>query len=421
MTIFKKFTALFLVLILLLPTALPVQAATSTDALVRKLVSYFQYYQADALLDYELILAEIDQHDPGLADTWRRILPFWISLNDDMEFHSNVLPDGLPEDDSLCIVVMGYYLKSNGGMRDELYDRLEVTLASARKYPNAYIMCTGGGTAADNSKLTEAGQMAKWLVKQGIDSSRIIIEDKALSTIQNAIYGCKLLYWNYPQVRNIAVITSDYHIYRSCLYFQTQASLAAYAEGFEPMQVVSNATCRINPRADRDLETQIEGVGMLTELDFEDLSKPKLSKLDHIKVSGATEYAFGSDISLRVTAVYSSGYSRDVTGLATLSGFDFAKSGFQTITANYQEGTVQKSADFDVYVIPPATEPESATETPTEQTEPQLSKSNTESPKNDLLPALIFAGVCLILLVVLLVIKAKQKRRRRPRPTIDLS
>lgn len=424
MTIFKKITAALLVLLLLLPSVLPVQAAENTDSLVKKLVSYFQYYQADAQLDYELILSEIEQQDPALAAAWRSILPFWIRLNADMPFYSNVLPDGLPEDDSLCIVVMGYYLKPNGSMRDELYDRLQVTLASALKYPNAYIMCTGGGTASDNKKLTEAGQMAKWLIKQGVDPSKVIVEDNALSTIENATYGCDLLYREYPQIRNIAVITSDYHIYRSCLYFHTQAALEAYREGYEPMQVVANATCRIKPTADRDLETQIEGVGMLTELDLEKLSRPKLSELDHITVSGATEYVLGSDLNLQVTAVYSSGYTRDVTSHANYYGYDFGISGFQTVTASYAEGKIRKNADFDVYVIPPATEATPTEAAPTEPVPeiPEVPVEPAGEPEK-LLPALIFAAICIVLLAVLLVIKAKQKNkhRRRQKPTINLS
>ena len=73
------------------------------------------------------------------------------------------------------------------------------------------------------------------------------------------------------------------------------------------MQVIANATCRIKPTTVRALETQIEGVGMLTGLDLEKLSRPKLSTLDYITVSGATEYALGSELNLQVTAVYSSG------------------------------------------------------------------------------------------------------------------
>ena len=146
MHILKRFITLFLAFTLLLALPVNVHAEQeSANALIRKILNYFQYYQADAGLDYELLLDQIAQQDPALAETWSDILDFWIQVNGDMEFHKEVLPDGLPEDDTLCIAVMGYQLNSDGSMRDELYERLHVTLASAEKYPNAYILCTGGG------------------------------------------------------------------------------------------------------------------------------------------------------------------------------------------------------------------------------------------------------------------------------------
>lgn len=419
MTIYRKLIALVLALALLPPAFTPARAAEkSTDGLVRDLINYFHYYQGDAQLDFELILNEIEKQDPDLAATWVNILEFWTGVNDDMEFHADVLPDGLPEDDSLCIVVMGYYLKSDGGMRDELYQRMWVTLESAQKYPNAYIMCTGGGTASGGSKVTEAGQMAKWLIKKGIDSERIIVEDQALSTIQNATYGCALLYRDYPQVKNIAVITSDYHIYRSCLYFHTQAALEAYEAGIEPMKVVSNATCRVNPKASRDVDRQVEGVGMLTDLDVVDMAQPTLSHLEEITVSGQTEYALGGELNLTVTAHYSSGYTRDVTADAVYSSFDFAVPGFQTVTVSY-DGV--EDVLFDIYVIPPETQPtEPSTEAPTESAAPL--PAEPEKPDQPLPTVVYVAAGCTLLLVILVYLKAKRakKRRRRPKPTIKL-
>lgn len=419
MTVIKKITALLLVLVLLLPAFSPARAAEeSTDDLVRSLINYFHYYQGDAQLDFELILDQIEKQDPALAATWVNILEFWTGVNDDMEFHSDVLPDGLPEDDSLCIVVMGYYLKSDGSMRDELYQRMWVTLESAQKYPNAYIMCTGGGTASNSSKVTEAGQMAKWLKKKGIDPDRIIVEEQALSTIQNATYGCRLLYQEYPQIKSLAIITSDYHIYRSCLYFHTQAALEAYEAGIEPMKVVSNATCRVNPGASRDVDRQVEGVGMLTDLDVVDMPKPTLSHLDKITVAGQTEYALGGELNLTVTAHYSSGHTRDVTADAILSGFDFAVPGFQTVTVSYDGA---EAVLFDVYVIPPETQPpQPPTEAPTE---PEATiPPEPEEPANELSPVLLVAVGCVALLAILLYLKARRarKRRRRPKPTIKL-
>ena len=421
----KKTTLLSLVLSLLLFLPVNVRAAQeSTDELIRSIINYFQYYQWDAGTDYERLLSQMEQQDPALAQTWSSILDFWIRLNRDMEVHNEVLPDGLPEDDSLCIAVMGYYLKSDGGMRDELYERLRVTLASAEKYPNAYILCTGGGTASENKKVTEASQMAKWLIRQGISEDRIIVEKQARSTIDNAQYGCELLYRDYPQVKSLAVITSDYHIFRSCLYFNTQAALDAYDLNTEPMNVLASATCRIKPNAPSDIETQVEGMSILTNLDVEELDKPSLSRLERIDVGGTTIYNPGEELDLIVSAVYSSGYSREVTGDITYSGFDFEKAGTQTVTVTYQEGDIRKTAAIDVEILPPPTEaptnPLPAEAAPAE-TAP-LSEAPEKSPAGMALPLLI-AGICAVLLMVLLFLKSRQakKRRRRPKPTIDLN
>lgn len=422
MTMFKKLTALFLVL-LMLPLGLTAQATEkNTDELVRRLINYYHHYQRDAQLDCELILEQIEAEDPELAATWVSILDFWSGVNDDMEFHSDVLPDGLPEDNSLCIVVMGYYLNSDGSMRDELLQRLKVTLASAEKYPNAYILCTGGGTASKTGKVTEAGQMAKWLKKKGIDPDRIIVENQALSTIQNATYGCPLLYREYPQVKNLAIITSDYHIYRSCLYFHVEAALEAYEAGVEPIKVISNATCRVNPGASRDIDRQTEGIGMLTEQDgVEELGPEPLTYLEKITVAGQSEYAPGGHLNLMVTAHYSNGLTRNVTEDSQFALFpDMETPGFQTVIAYYEEFT----APFDIYVIPPETEPLSTVpEVPTEElpTEPVFQALPLREDSG-LLLSLGIAAVCTLLLCLILIIRAKRarKRRRRPRPTIKL-
>ena len=420
MTVFNRLASLLLVLIML---PLTVQAAEpGTDALERRLINYYHHYQEDARLDCELILEQMEAQDPAFADTWVNILDFWSGVNSDMQFHSGVLPDGLPEDDSLCIVVMGYYLEADGDMRDELIQRMHVTLDSAEKYPNAYIMCTGGGTASGSSKVTEAGQMAKWLKKKGIDPDRIIVEDQALSTIQNATYGCALLYRDYPQVRNLAVITSDYHIYRSCLYFHVQAALDAYDLGIEPMKVISNASCRVNPGASRDLDRQTEGVGMLTkQKDVEKDDPEPLTKLDRITVAGQSEYVPGGQLNLTVTAHYSNGYDRNVTKAADFSGFDMDAPGFHEVKICYDEWI----ESFDIYVIPPETGPPAVVPGPAE---PEPATEPVPEPQYHALPLRESSGlwIALALLTVcvcfLLILKARRarKRRRRPRPTIKL-
>jgi len=426
MHIIKKALAFSLVLVLFLSAPIRVKSKNeSCDQLIQKLINYFQYYQGDARLDYDLILSQMDALDPELSDTWSHILDYWIYVDEDMEVHSEILPDGLPEDDSLCIAVMGYQLNSDGTMRDELYQRLHVTLASAEKYPNAYILCTGGGTASQNENVTEAGQMARWLIKKGVTEDRIIVEDNALSTIENGKYGCRILYRDYPQVKAVAVITSDYHIFRSCLYFNTQAALQAYELQTEPIRVLSNATCRISPKAKSDLETQVSGISIITGLDVNDLGKPKLSHLSGIDVGGTTEYELGEELDLVVSAVYSSGYSREVTQGITFSGFDFAKAGTQTVTVTYLEGGISATATIGIVIDSEATAPTDPKEvSAAPETLPEATAVTDDAPHPDPTDPFVLAGICIILLILLICLKnhfnKKRRKRRRPRPTLKL-
>ena len=108
--------------------------------------------------------------------------------------------------------------------------------AASEQYPNALIVCTGGGTAADDPTATEAGRMAEWLESQGVDPSRLIVEDHSLTTAQNAIYTFDIHTERYPQVRQIAIISSDYHIATGTLLFGAEAILRD-----SEIEVVSNA------------------------------------------------------------------------------------------------------------------------------------------------------------------------------------
>ena len=121
-------------------------------------------------------------------------------------------------------------------MRDELIERLKVLLAASQKYPNAVIVCTGGGTASGDPTATEAGRMAEWLEAHGVDRSRLIVEDRSLTTAQNAVYSFDILAGQYPQVKQIAIISSDYHIATGTLLFGAEAILRD-----SDISVVSNA------------------------------------------------------------------------------------------------------------------------------------------------------------------------------------
>ena len=212
--------ALFLVLCMAVIMAFPVMAEETSEAAQSQIERVVVSYAANGTRDDEA-LAGLASLDPNLGEKWLRIMDLWetpVEVNEG-------LPDDLPEDDSLCLVGLGFQLNPDGTMREELIERLKVMLAASKKYPNALIVCTGGGTAADDPTATEAGRMAEWLKAHGVRSSRLVIEEHSLTTAQNAIYTFDILAAKYPRVKKIAIISSDYHIATGTLLFGAEAFL----------------------------------------------------------------------------------------------------------------------------------------------------------------------------------------------------
>ena len=170
----------------------------SAEDIIEDICVFFGSYGAEADETVEKLLGELDSRDHSLAVRWAKIMELWRTDGTAPELNYDVLPDGLCDTDELCIAVLGFQLEPDGTMREELIQRLGVVLRSAEKYPNAYIVCTGGGTASENPSATEAGRMAEWLIANGVDSSRVIVEDKSLTTAQNAMYTFNILKEKYP-------------------------------------------------------------------------------------------------------------------------------------------------------------------------------------------------------------------------------
>jgi hypothetical protein len=208
---------------------------------VSEMISAYASDGKDADYKINALLDELMSMDEDAGARWEMIMELWHFPELGRPLNYDVLPDGLPDSDALCIVVLGFQLNPNGTMKGELVERLKVALNSAQKYPNAYIVCTGGGTAFSNASVTEAGEMAKWLEEQGIEKSRIIVEDRSLTTAQNAIFTYEILTSEYPMVRSIAIVSSDYHIATGELLFTAEAILRSDSILNDRPVVISNA------------------------------------------------------------------------------------------------------------------------------------------------------------------------------------
>ena len=211
------------------------------EKIVEEMAVDYGSYGSEAKDKIDTLLGELSACDASAGKRWKNIMDIWTSDDLGKKLNYDVLPDGLPDTDELCIVVLGFQLNPDGTMKDELVQRLTVALNSAKKYPKAYIACTGGGTASENESASEAGEMAKWLEKQGIDKKRIIVEDNSITTAQNAIFTYDILTSKYTSVKKLAIVSSDYHIATGELLFRAESILRASAPGNEKLEVVSNA------------------------------------------------------------------------------------------------------------------------------------------------------------------------------------
>ena len=259
MTFFRKILIACLCLCLLGGSAPAAQAAEET-APQRLLGAYC----ANDSGKIESCLDALEAESPAEGALWRRIMTDWARLNEVGFEDHRVLPDDLPQDDSLCIVVFGYGLGADGSIQPELEDRLYVALNAARQYPDAYVAVTGGQTS-EVAGVTEGGQMAAWLRAQGVAESRLIVEDQALNTTQNAANTYKLLTSAYPQVKTLAVVTSDYHVACAGVLLQIWSDYQSQVNGAPALNVAAGASCATDtPVGDGMLFSQAWGIAQIT-------------------------------------------------------------------------------------------------------------------------------------------------------------
>jgi uncharacterized SAM-binding protein YcdF (DUF218 family) len=105
-----------------------------------------------------------------------------------------------------AIVILGYGLAPDGSMRAILRRRVMTGLIVAQFFPQSPVIVTGGNP--QNGK-TEAGQMRNMLMLLGFPTDRIIVEDRANSTVQNAQFSVPLA--KQAGTSGIILVTSTTH------------------------------------------------------------------------------------------------------------------------------------------------------------------------------------------------------------------
>lgn len=241
MKMIQKAAIVFLTVILCI-AVLPscnAQTVSKENQLIREMVYTYSWFPESSRNRVDKLLDDLKEMDEEAWEKWNEIMAFWSYTNNVMETDNASLPEGLEDTDQLCIIVLGFQLNPDGTMKEELIGRLETALACAKQYPNAWLLCTGGPTAQSNG-VSEAAAMGAWLMENGIPKERLLLEERSLTTTENAQYCCELLRNNYPEVTSIALVSSDYHIPWAAVLFQAQCILAEDAA-----RVVANAALEV--------------------------------------------------------------------------------------------------------------------------------------------------------------------------------
>lgn len=120
--------------------------------------------------------------------------------------------------DTKYVIILGGGIDKNGQLPQTVQKRIEVAADYLLENKNALAVATGGTLY---HLPPEAPAMKNYLISLGIEADRILIDDKALDTIQNFQNSCQVLsdHENLPKSAilesKILVVTSFFHLARA--------------------------------------------------------------------------------------------------------------------------------------------------------------------------------------------------------------
>ncbi|MBE6770824.1 MAG: YdcF family protein [Ruminococcaceae bacterium] len=126
-------------------------------------------------------------------------------------------------DDCDYLMVLGGNVIGEDTPSPQLFERMKAAAAYLNKNTECHIVPCGG-CFRHGQKKSEAKIIADYLIEQGIDESRIILEDKSTTTVENFKFALEIIKNHSGKdvsETRIAFLSSDYHIYRAALIART--------------------------------------------------------------------------------------------------------------------------------------------------------------------------------------------------------
>ncbi|MBQ9687387.1 MAG: YdcF family protein [Oscillospiraceae bacterium] len=123
----------------------------------------------------------------------------------------NARTDETPQRDYLIVLGAAVY-KDQPSLT--LVRRLEGALDYMQTYPESVAILSGG--MGPGETVTEAQAMYDWMLAQGVDPGRLIMEPKATSTEENLAFSFSMIRQRGDEPDgHVAIVSSAYHLYRA--------------------------------------------------------------------------------------------------------------------------------------------------------------------------------------------------------------
>lgn len=122
-------------------------------------------------------------------------------------------------EDADYVLLLGGGISKDGVLPQSVMARVEKAAEYLNAHPKAICVVTGG--TLDWLPYPEAPEMKKQLVLAGVEEQRVLIEDKALDTIQNFQLSCRLLSETLAVSQRevlesrVVIVTSRFHLRRA--------------------------------------------------------------------------------------------------------------------------------------------------------------------------------------------------------------
>lgn len=114
------------------------------------------------------------------------------------------------------IIVLGAQVRENGPSVVLKY-RLDKAVEYLNENPTTQCIVSGG--QGSNEPHIEAKVMYEYLVEQGIDANRILMEEQSTNTVENIRNSKELLKNSY---NGVGIVTNNFHIFRAVQIAKTQ-------------------------------------------------------------------------------------------------------------------------------------------------------------------------------------------------------